>query len=271
MDLPEALFLPDGDGFLATPLTRGPWHPDLQHGGPPCALLVRAIERVPAERPLQLARLTVDLLRPVPIGRVTVAAEVVREGKTAQVVEAALHAGGKLALRATAVRIRTTALALPEGAPSPAATLPAPEACAPFVFPFFEGLVGYHVALEGRLARGTFGRGAMALWMRLRQPLVAGEAPSPAQRVVVAADSGNGVSLALDTARWTFVNPDLTVHLHRPPEGEWVALDATTVPWPSGVGLAESALHDARGPIGRALQSLVVDGRSGPADRSPPA
>lgn len=254
------MFLPDGDDFVATELTRGPWHPELQHGGPPCALLARAVERVPSDQPLQLARLTVDLLRPVPIGRVTVVTEVVRAGRTAQVVEASLHAGGKLALRATAVRIRTTAFDLPV-APPLAAAFPPPDRCAPFVFPFFTGAVGYHTAVECRVARGEFGRGALALWMRLRQPLVAGEAPSPAQRVVVVADSGNGVSLALDSARWTFVNPDLTVHLHRLPEGEWVCLDATTVPWPSGMGLAESALHDPRGPIGRSLQSLVVDER----------
>lgn len=255
----DSFFVPDGDGFRATELTRGPWHPDLQHGGPPIALLGRAIERVPTDVPMQVARVTVDLLRPVPLGRVVVATEVVRAGKSAQVVQATLVTGDKLALRATALRVRTTALELPVTDPHGPA-LPAPAECEAFSFPFFE-TIGYHTAMELRRARGEWGQGALAMWMRMRVPLLVDEAPSPLQRVLVAADSGNGVSLALDTRRWTFVNPDLTVHLHRLPDGEWVGLDATTVAWPNGLGLAESALHDPRGPIGRALQNLVVERR----------
>ena len=256
----DSFFVPDGDGFRATELTRGPWSPDLQHGGPPIALLGRAIERVPTDVPMHVARVTVDLLRPVPIGRVQVTTELVRAGRSAQVVQATLVAGDKLALRATALRVRTTALELPDTDPR-APALPAPADCPPFAFPFFETTVGYHTAMELRRARGEWGHGAMAMWMRMLVPLLEGEAPSPLQRVLAAADSGNGVSLALDTRRWTFVNPDLTVHLHRPAEGEWIGLDATTVAWPSGVGLAESALHDARGPIGRSLQTLIVERR----------
>ncbi len=92
----------------------------------------------------------------------------------------------------------------------------------------------------------------------MRHPLVAGEEPSPLSRAVVAADSGNGVSAALDFDRFVFVNTDLTVQLHRLPEGEWVALDARTTVEAHGVGLAESVIHDRRGPLGRGLQSLFV-------------
>lgn len=255
-----AFFLPEGDALVATELTRGPWHPDCQHGGPPVALLGRAVERAPSDGPVHVARLTVDLLRPVPIGPVMVSVDVVRAGRAAQVLEATLVAGGKACLRATALRVRTTGLSLPPRE-QPVITLPPPEACPPWTFPFFRAEVGYHTAMELRIARGEFGRGAMAAWLRQRQPLVAGEEPTPLQRALVAADSGNGVSLALDTRRFTFVNADLTVHLHRPPEGEWIGLDAVTVPWPSGVGLAEAALHDARGPVGRSLQSLLIEAR----------
>jgi acyl-Coa thioesterase superfamily protein len=97
----------------------------------------------------------------------------------------------------------------------------------------------------------------------MRHPLVPGEAPSPLCRVLVAADSGNGVSAALDYRRWRFVNPDLSVYLFRPPAGEWVALEAATSA-AAGVGLADTALHDRHGPIGRAAQALFVDRRDGP-------
>ena len=92
----------------------------------------------------------------------------------------------------------------------------------------------------------------------MRLPLVEGEEPTPLQRVLVAADSGNGVSATLDWSAYLFINVDLTVHLHRLPAGEWVCLDAVTTPEPTGIGLADTALHDERGPIGRALQTLLV-------------
>jgi hypothetical protein len=98
--------------------------------------------------------------------------------------------------------------------------------------------------------------------MRMRQPLVAGEEPSPLQRTLVAADVGNGVSATLDYRRYLFINVDLTVHLERMPEGEWVCVDAVTLPQANGIGTAESVLSDRRGRIGRALQTLLVAERS---------
>ena len=92
----------------------------------------------------------------------------------------------------------------------------------------------------------------------MRHPLVAGERPSPLQRVLIAADSGNGVSATLDWSRYLFINVDLSVHLHRLPAGEWVCLEAVTIPEPTGVGLADTAVYDERGPLGRALQTLLV-------------
>ena len=113
--------------------------------------------------------------------------------------------------------------------------------------------------MEYRFVRGGFRElGPATVWMRMRQPLVEGEEPTPLQRVLAAADSGNGVSATLDSPRYLFINVDLSVHLHRLPAGEWVCLDAITAPEPTGIGLADTALHDERGPIGRALQTLLV-------------
>ena len=118
---------------------------------------------------------------------------------------------------------------------------------------------GYHTAMEYRFVRGGFlESGPATVWMRMRVPLVEGEEPSPLQRVMTAADSGNGVSAALDWRRYLFINVDLSVHLHRMPVGEWVCLDAITLPERNGVGLADTALHDTEGPIGRGLQTLLV-------------
>ena len=116
--------------------------------------------------------------------------------------------------------------------------------------------------MDYRFIRGEFNQpGPATAWLRMRQPLVAGEEPSPLQRVAVAADSGNGISATLDFRRFVFINVDLTIHLVRPPEGEWVCLDSITIPEPSGIGITDTALFDERGPIGRAAQTLLVAAR----------
>ena len=126
--------------------------------------------------------------------------------------------------------------------------------------------------MEYRFVSGAFLEpGPATVWMRMRHPLVAGERPSPLQRVLVAADSGNGVSAALDWRRFLFINVDLSVHLHRLPAGEWVCLDAITLPEPNGVGIADTALFDEHGPIGRAAQTLLVDSRDAPRAGHRPA
>ena len=264
--MPAAFYLPDGpDRFLATELTRGPWDPRAQHAGPPAALLGRAVERLGDRADLQVARVTFEIARPVPIGVLQVAARRLREGRRADLVEATLTVEGVEVMRATALRIRGVELPLPPGPGlGEAARLEGPDQGRPA--PFFPTgqQVGYHTAMEWRFVAGSFLQpGPATAWLRMRQPLLPGEAPSPLVRALAAADSGNGVSAALDWRRWLFVNADLTVYLVRPPVGEWIALEAATTV-ADGVGLATSVLHDQQGPVGRALQALFVDRRREP-------
>jgi hypothetical protein len=263
-----AFFIADGARFNATELTRGPWSPDHQHAGPPAALLACMLERGLPPR-MAIARLTVELLRPLPIGPLQVSVQALRAGRKVQWFAADLAgADGAVLARAHALCIRTVPLRLPVRGDPVVDPVPAPADSAPFQFDFFTGDEGYHTGMELRLARGEFGSGRVAMWMRMRVPLIEGEEPSPLQRVMIAADSGNGVSMALSPAKFSFVNPDLTVYLHRPPVGEWVCLDARTILQENGIGLADTRLLDEHGPIGRSAQSLVVDtslaARSGP-------
>jgi hypothetical protein len=250
----------DGDAFRATVLTRGPWHPDHQHAGPPSALVCRAIEQVAADAGFtHLGRLTGNLLRPVPIGecRVDVTPDYI--GRNAGHYAALLLSDGKVIARFTALMQREEALPVPAetaGHPLPAA--PRPPADSPPCEMPFAGPGGYGRLVENRLAEGRFFDGPCAAWFRLRYPLVAGEPPSPYQRVAVAADSGNGISAALDFARYSFVNCDLTINLLRRPVGEGICLQARSAFGGNGCGLAESALFDEAGLIGRATQSLAV-------------
>lgn len=257
----DAFFTPDGDRFVPSELTRGPWDPDAQHAGPPAALIGRALERCEPPGDTQIARVTYDILGPVPLAPLRVDARVARPGRSVQLLEAELAGeDGRVAMRATAWRIRTAEVGLSADLPGVGADPPpGPEAASPG--PFFDTGqdVGYHTAMDVRFVRGSFLEPGPALvWMRPRVAIVAGEEPSPLQRVLVAADSGNGVSAVLDLSRFVFINTDLTVHLHRLPAGEWVCLDALTLPESHGVGMSDTSLWDERGRLGRALQSLFV-------------
>ncbi len=258
--MPEAFYEKAGDRYLATELTRGPWDPGAQHAGPPSALLGRELERLPEAEDFQVGRVTCEILRSVPIGPVRVSARVVRPGRRVQLLEAELRdEGGEPLVRAGAWRIRTAPVEIPAEALPAEEPPPGPEhgAEAEF-FPTGQEL-GYHSAMEvGFLEGGFIEPGPAKVWLRMRQPLVAGEEPTPLQRVLVTADVGNGVSASLDYRRYLFINVDLTVHLERMPVGEWICVDAVTLPQPNGVGTAESVLSDQRGRIGRALQTLLV-------------
>jgi hypothetical protein len=251
----------DGDRFRATTLTVGPWSPQHQHAGPPSALICRAIERAAADVGLtQLGRLTVNLVRPTPIDecRVEIAADYV--GRNAGHHSGPLIAGGKACARFTALMQREDDASIPEGTPGhPPPAAPKPPSESPLkTMHFADRTFGYADLVETRVAAGRFFKGPCAAWFRMNHPLVKGERPSPYQRVAVAADSGNGISAALDFGKYVFINCDLTINLFRRPEGEWICLESQTLFGDNGCGLAESALYDERGLIGRATQSLAV-------------
>lgn len=268
----DALYELDGTTFHPTALTVGPWAPGSQHGGAPAALLTRAIEAEPAPGPLQLGRLTLELLRPVPLRPLTVTTEVVRPGRKVQLVRAVLRDGDVEVAAAHGLRLRTEDLPLPEGADEEAPPPDGPDAGRTTTFlpavgadpGAAPGDTFHATANDVRFTRGGFDiAGPAFAWVRLRVAVVAGEAVSPAARVAAAADFGNGLSWVLPKDRWSFVNPDLTVHLVRLPEGEWIGMDARTLPGATGIGMADVALHDRTGRIGRSVQSLLLDRQPG--------
>jgi hypothetical protein len=261
----DAFFVPADrpDRFVATPHTVGPWDRRLQHAGPPSALVTRAVEATPStiDGPTQLARITVEILSGVPVGEVTVRAAVARPGRSVELVEAELAAEGRPVLRARAWRVRVAKMELPEDA-MPALPPPPAKPAAPSEFRAALWRAGYLDAIEWRFAEGHFERpGPAAAWARQRWPLVAGEEPTGVQRLLLLADSGNGLSQMLDVTRWWFINTELTVHLHREPAGEWLCLRSSSILGETGVGLAESELYDESGRVGRGAQALLVGPR----------
>jgi len=258
----------DADGaerFASTEHTNGPWGQAVQHGGPPSALLARALERLPADGDRMVARITVDLWGPVPVAPLTVSTRVERPGRSVELVSAQLRAADRLVARASAWRFAlrdanpvTPAIDVPPG-PEQGREQPRP--------PSWHG--GYLDAVEWRWIHGAVGRpGPATVWMRPRISLVEGEQVSPVQRLLVCADSASGASAALDPADWAFMNTELSVHLVRPPEGPWVCVDAETTLAGTATGLAAARLLDHRGLVGRSAQALFVAQRH-PVTRNP--
>jgi hypothetical protein len=252
----DSFFVPLGDGaWLATVHTTGPWDPKAQHGGPPSALLGRAMQRCEPRDDMIVARFTCEILSAIPVGEIGVQARVARPGRSVQLLEGVITAGGREVALARAWRVLRTQ------SPSAGPGLPPPPGLPDHDAPLTPGgwVDGYLSAIEWRMARGYFGEpGPATVWGRMRYPLLPDEEPGPLERVLAIADSGNGVSGELDLRRWHFINPELTVHLYREAAGEWICLDARTTIAAGGTGLATSVLSDASGPLGVGAQSLLI-------------
>lgn len=265
---PRSFYRLRGEGFEPTAAATGPWSVRHQHGGPPSALLGRALELCLAEGPGRLARVSVQLLRPVPLEPLTVSTQLESGTRRVRRGVAELRAGDQLVAVARGLWLRTqevTLAAFPgvPGAPPPP-PLPGPEGGEVLAFPFFQAPVSYKDAVEGRFVKGRFGSGATTAWLRLRLPLVEGEPTSPWQRVLALVDAANGTTARLDYTTLVFVNPDLDVTLVRQPRGEWLALEGTAAAEGDGVGLVDARLFDRDGPVGRVSQTLVIEARRAP-------
>lgn len=253
----ESFFLRhDANFFEATQWTRGPWNPKHQHAGPPSALVAGRLAEM-LDDSFRIVRMAVEVTRPVPIGKLRLERSFRREGRNVRAMMGLLFdEQGKLVMTADALAIAEVDLDAAIRQPQMDEPLPADSKAVNF--PDFDAEPCYAAAMELRFARGKFGDGDVMAWMRMRHPLLQGVEASPLERVMVAADSGNGVSQRLSTREYTYLNPDLAVTLSRPAQGEWIGLGARTDMDARGIGVADTRLYDERGPIGRGIQTLLI-------------
>jgi Thioesterase-like superfamily len=254
----EAMFVPEDDGVVvATALTQGPWDPNSQYGGTPAALLTWAAERVPTLVPMRIARITIDMHRRVPLGRLGVHSEIVREGKRLQVVVTTISdPEGVEVARATALKFR-----LGDGPDAPTDPRLPPIVAPPFGAPRAPqrrsgDLNGFMDAAEMRDAGSP---GAATTWYRATRPVIAGEEPSPTVRLAWASDFTANSGNYLDLGRWSAINADLTINLNRAPEGEWTGVATRAWYARDGIGHARADVFDRDGFVGTCTASLLVD------------
>ena len=256
----KAIYRVDGNRVVASPHAAGPWDSSMQHGSAPAALVTWAAESIPTREPMRVARVTIDLMRPVPLAPLTIQTEILRQGRKIQLCAIRLSAEGVVVVGATILKIKTQVLELPPELADRPVELPGPDRSQ--VDPANFSNSAFVAGMSLRAARGRFGvPGPGAIWYRVDRPLVEGFAVSQAMRAVVAADFCNGTSAALDFRQWTFINADLTVSFARQPLGEWILVDAESQIGPDGAGLATARLADTSGYFGRAVQSLVIEQR----------
>lgn len=263
--VPDHVFAIDGEGDVAVPteLARGPWSPHAMHGSPPATLLARYLERHAVGTATFPVRFTVELMRPVPLRPLRVACETVRDGRKLQLVQGSLFDGDSEVCRATLLRFRETAV---DEAPHAGVRHIAPmvrdqdPTRVDTLRPGWAVGVGFWSAMELERTdpRGEH-PGPSGMWLRLRVPIVAGEEPTPFQRVTAAADFGNAIAASFGQGRYACINADLTITLHRLPQGEWVGLEPSIFPEAHGIGVSESILYDDTGRIGLGVQNVLID------------
>lgn len=266
-----AVFTRQGDIWHPSILSSGPWDARAQHGGAPGALFAYLAESALADPEWQLSRLSIELIKPVPVAPLTTHQDL-HPGRSTTRITIDLFAGETLVARAHALLVRGQPLNLPPDVPgwSPARLLPPPSECRePLSIPGMPTSTSfYHSAMEHCMAQGDSTRpGPAATWFRLTVPLIQDQPTSPTMRAAAAADFGSGVSWVLSAENYLFANADLSLHLHRPAEGEWIGLLSETQVHAGGVGTALTRLYDERGPIGLATQTLVLRERA-PASRT---
>lgn len=262
----EALFLPDGEGWMPTEASLGPWGADLLHGGAVSALAIQMMEDE-ADDDYEAVRYSADFVRALPLRRLDVAVRTVRKGNRLEVLECDITSDGKLVTRCSLVRVRPQPIDLPEGTPAPHDAPPPDSPEDMFDAPRFDPTRTFFVGpgIEMRVPDPKQFGGGVA-WYRLQLPATPGREPSPTARAAAAADFGNGVS-GFRTDKFlpvAFPNADLVLHLSRQPSGEWVRLEAISEWRPDGIGLARGRLGDCDGVFGVSEQSLVLSPVSPP-------
>jgi len=257
----QSIFRVEDNRVTVGPFAAGPWNPTMQHGGAPSSLSVWAAEQVPTSSPMRISRLTIDLLRPVPVAPLTIRTEVLREGRKIQLVAVHLEREGVEVARASVLKVRRSEEDLSPVALADVLELPGPEQGRQRRTPD-PNRTSLGATADLRAVKGEFGApGPAAVWFHFERTFVEGHPNSPAMCAAATSDFTNGVSSELDFRQWTYINADLTVSLSRDPEGEWILLDGKTWIGHDGGGIAHARLADRRGYFGLAIQNLLVEKR----------
>ncbi|MEY9858846.1 hypothetical protein ABH935_004469 [Catenulispora sp. GAS73] len=244
--------------YKPTSHAGGAWDPAEQHFSPLGGLIVHAIDEYVAGRPgekLVLSRISFDILGRLALDECEIRVETLRPGRTIELVEAVMVIGGRAVVRARAWLLSSGDTSAVAGGGGGGVLTP-PEKLASWpMTDVWPG--GYIASLDVRPVTPPR-PGRTTAWIGTNLDLVAGREVSPLAAFVALVDTANGIAVWRSPTEWMFPNVDLTIHLHRQPEGRWTGLDTTVTFGPTGQGVTSTVLHDVSGPVGHAEQILTV-------------
>ena len=255
----EPLFVLENGKYLPTDWARGPWNPGLLHGGPPAALLAHALETEHGDPALWTTRITIDLLRPVRLAPLKVRTQLVREGRRIKLIDAFLQDGDTVVARASGLMLKRNSDAAERPASATHLLMPSWEGLAANVV----GEVGdprlFHRGTEFRPVPQTQPGQAFAVWIRLPYLLLPDQPLSRLAYTAATSDYVNAAGTMAHPTRRGFINADITLNLHRVPEGEWLCMESVGRPDHAGIATSNVNLHDAAGLLGSASCSCLAN------------
>ena len=263
--------------YKPTPHAGGAWDPEEQHFSPLGGLVVHAIDRFVAGRPggeLLMSRISFDILGRLALDECEIRVQTLRPGRTIELVEAVVLIGDRPVVRARAWLLGSGDTAAVAGVGGEggiggqggfsgqggeagvAGRMTPPEELESW--PMTDVWPGGYIASVDVRPVAPPRPGRTTAWVGTGLDLVAGQPSSPLASFVALVDTANGIAVRESPAEWMFPNVDLTIHLHRQPQGRWTGLDTTVTFGPTGQGVTSSVLHDVAGPVGHAEQILTV-------------
>lgn len=264
IDDQQPVFQQQGDLLLPTSLAQGPWYPGTAHGSAMLLMAALAVERIEFQQPMQLVRLTVDMMKAAPIDAIELITEVRKSGRYMQVVDISIRSNGEEYVRASALCFRTANVPVIDRLKYLGQTFSLPGSLPDDYFEVAAKRPGFHHALEIRLDVET---NPSLIWIRLKQPLLPGFKTTPLLRVALAADWTYSVPAmaqrlitgeAFDSQPFYGINPDTTLNLQRPARGEWIGIQTTATFDDLGAGTAMGQIFDEDGAVGFCSQSVLI-------------
>lgn len=260
----QPIFQRDGDLLVPGGLTTGPWYPGTQHGSAMMLMAALAAEQHPSDIPRQVTRLTVDMMRAAPVAPLELVTEVRKGGRYMEVLDIVIRAGGEEYVRASAMRFRMEDVPVVERMKFSGQVPQLPDPLPEDIFAHAANREGFHHAIEVRM---DLTAQPAIMWFRLKQPVLPDLPASPLLRVALAADwtySIPAIAQRVQTGEWANdqsyygINPDTTVNLHRPPQGEWIAIQTHATYDDLGAGTVMGQIFDLQGPVGFSTQTILL-------------
>ncbi len=247
----QASFTPDGDLLVPSKSAASPWSDEMLNGHHIGGLVAWGVQCDDPDADLQLSRLTVDMLRPVPMRPLRVQTRRSRDGRRLRAVDVSVLDGDVEVIRGSALLLRRSEH--PDGEPwAPAPwNVPPPEA----IEPGPTGAMSWEIR---RISDWTSGPGRV--WMRELSEFVAGHPLTPMLRAALMADFTNPLANS-GPAGLAFINADVTMYLARDPRGEWIGLEVAGHLGAEGVAVGTAWMYDQDGRIGQCVAAALPDPR----------